>query len=97
MTTTDSILTEAERLVTTDRQETYGPPHEDFAKTAEFWSTLLSARNGRRVTVTNQDVALMMVLLKVSRELHTPTRDNLVDAAGYLATLQMIYDATVDQ
>jgi hypothetical protein len=40
--------------------------------------------------VTPAQVALCMVALKISRECHQPKRDNLVDGAGYFATLALI-------
>ncbi len=33
-----------------------------------------------------------MVGVKISREVNTHKRDNLVDAAGYLRTLEMLID-----
>lgn len=88
----ESVIAEAERIINGPRQSNYGHPLDDFTKTAAFWSTLLTARHGAPVTVTAEDVALMMVLLKVSRELHHHNRDNLVDVAGYIGTLEKVVD-----
>ena len=43
--------------------------------------------------VTPEQVALCMVAVKISREVHRPKRDNLVDIAGYAATLGMVREA----
>lgn len=79
----EPILAEAQRLVSGARQEAYGPPVEDFARTARLWSAYLDGRD----VVTAADVGLMMVLLKVSREAYRPGRDNRVDIAGYAAAV----------
>ena len=42
--------------------------------------------------MTAEDVAIAMILAKVSRESHAPKRDNAVDIAGYAETLQMVRD-----
>ena len=33
-----TILTNAENLITGDREETYGEPHKQFKHVATFWS-----------------------------------------------------------
>lgn len=84
----ETILEEAQRLVYGDRQASYGHPIDDFTRTAAMWSGML----GDRLTgpLGPEDVALMMILVKVSRECHRPKRDNVTDIAGYAATLAMV-------
>lgn len=78
----NTILDEAKTAVYGDRQNAYGPVSENFGRIAALWSVVLGA------PVTAEQVALCMVQLKVARELHKPNRDNLVDGAGYFATLE---------
>lgn len=81
-----NILREAEALVYGDREKDYGSPLNEFLRTAKIWSAIIGAE------VTPQQVALCMVGLKISRECHKHKRDNLIDGAGYFATLEKVYN-----
>jgi hypothetical protein len=84
-----SALLEARDLITGDRNNQYGPPTQDFARTAD----LLNALGYRRVDagdvvhdIAASDVALIIAQVKVSRIIHTRhKRDSWVDLAGYAA------------
>ena len=82
MSTNDraAVLAEAELLVNGDRNNSYGPPNQDFARTAHMWSAYLD------IEVSNHDVAAMMGMLKLSRiRWSHDKRDHWVDLAGYAA------------
>ena len=79
-----SILEEAGRIVHGDRNDAYGHPADNLGRTATIWSVILNH------PVTPEQVALCMVAMKISRHVNQPHRDNLVDAAGYLATIEML-------
>lgn len=79
-----TILTEAQRLVYGPREASYGHPHTDFNRTAKIWSAILDTE------VTAKQAALCMVGVKLSREVHRPKTDNLVDLAGYAAVADRI-------
>jgi hypothetical protein len=85
------ILLEAREAVLSKRAKTYGHPSKNLGKTAEFWESIFS------VPVTAEQVGYGMVALKLARaltgEFH---RDNLVDAAGYMKTVEMIMDGRDD-
>ena len=74
---------EKERAKNKNKGETfeYGKPEDSFRKIASLWSTHLEQN------ITEQDVALMMVLLKVARvpDGKKASRDTMVDIAGYAA------------
>ena len=82
----DHVCDEAKYLISNDRNSDYGHPIDDFSKTALIWQAILG------VPVTPEQVALCMVGVKLSREVHLPKRDNIVDAIGYLGTIPMIQD-----
>lgn len=80
-----NILDEANSIIYGDREKTYGNPAKNLNNIANFWSVYLD------VEISAQDVAQMMVLLKLARLMNTPNhRDSLVDAVGYLALVERI-------
>lgn len=82
----ETILQEAQRLVHGDRQAAYGHPLDDFTKTAAIWSAILGCQ------VTAEQVGLCMIGVKISRQCNAARRDNMTDAAGYAATVQMVVE-----
>jgi hypothetical protein len=85
-TTRRSMLLQAADLVDGERNADYGDPLQDFQRTAEFWSTYLSGITGLPVVLCPHDVAAMMALLKISRIVWSPTKeDHWIDLAGYAA------------
>lgn len=77
--TRSEILAEAEKLINGDRAAAYGDAESSFRRIAELWSVYLST------DIRPRDVALMMVLLKVSRAAGRTASDDLIDVAGYAA------------
>jgi hypothetical protein len=75
-----TVIDEVTQAVMSDRNQDYAPPEDNFARIAALWSTYLDTE------VTPYDTAVMMVLLKVARAMHSPhILDHLVDGAGYFA------------
>jgi len=81
----ETILEEANRLVDGPRQDAYGHPIDDFSRTGRIWGAMLGVAD-----IPPRTVALMMVAVKLSREMNRPGRDNLVDIAGYARTAEMV-------
>lgn len=73
----EDILEEALRITKGDRNASYGPPDQDFQRTAKLWSAI------KGIEFEAREVAMFMVALKLSRETHQKKRDNWVDIAGY--------------
>lgn len=82
-----SVLMESEHIVHGDRHRDYGHPLDDFSKTAGMWSSIFAEKLNSPFTA--EDVALAMICVKLSREIHRHKRDNLVDIAGYSETANM--------
>ena len=74
-------LREAARIISGERNKQYGNPENNFERTAKIWSVILG------IEITNEDVAMMMVGLKVARYASKSgfQPDTWVDIAGYAA------------
>jgi len=79
------ILREAERLITGDRNRTYGEPMENFENIARLFNTFLRYKLKDGAEITPGDTAGLMILVKLAREMSGPTEDNKLDIAGYAA------------
>jgi len=98
MTDRGEILNDAIQIINNDRQDQYGDPEDSFDEIAEYWQVYLRnliLRKAKQIEseindyifqdwLSSEDVAMLMVLLKIAREQHKHKRDNIVDAAGYL-------------
>lgn len=72
-------LREAARIISSDRNKQYGAPENNFERTAQIWSVILG------VPISNEDVAMMMVGLKMARYASKSgyQPDTWIDIAGY--------------
>ena len=87
------ILLKAHELVTRDRQNTYSHPLDDYSRTVAIFNAL----KGEQL-MTAEDGILFMICVKLSRLMHElktnmDLQDNIIDAAGYIACLQMVREA----
>ena len=91
-----NVLLEAHKIINGDRRQSYGDPEDTHGVIAELWNGYMRAKNAtiwgadaepmRLPQLEPKDVALMMVLFKIGRELNgAGCKDNLVDSAGYIA------------
>lgn len=77
-----SVLNEARDLITGDRNNTYGPPTQDFARTAGILTALGFGHEGS--PIEPHHVAMIIASVKLSRLTWSPEkRDNWTDLAGY--------------
>ena len=86
----ESVLAEAQRITSVERQDDYGHPAHDFGRTAQMWTGILAERLRDGAEVTAMDVPLCMIAVKLARQSHRHKRDNLVDIAGYARTAAMV-------
>ena len=86
------IIEEATRLVSTDREKSYGNKKKNHTNIAKLWSAYLDK------DVTPHDVAILMALLKIARtKLGDHTIDNYIDLVGYAAIAGEIVDKEDDK
>ena len=92
--TKEEIIKKARDLITGDRNETHGDAFQNHAEIAEFWNIFLDKKLQPMASITAEDVALMMVLLKISRNTQGKKNnmDNFIDMCGYAAIAGEIND-----
>lgn len=79
-----SILTTAEEIINGQRAQDYGDAKENHERIATLW-----AAYKRGVEFTPEDVAVMMILLKIARFMENGYhQDTVVDIAGYAGVLE---------
>lgn len=87
----ENVLSEANRIIYGDREKTYGSPSKNLETIAQMWNAYTGALNKDTHQLNAQDVAVMMVLLKIARLANQPDhRDSLVDGVGYFALVDRI-------
>lgn len=90
----ETVLEEAARITSGDRQRDYDHPVRNFARIADLWNAYLRIR--KPGDLLPEDVGWMAILMKVARDVHTPKRDNPVDACGYARCIERIRAASGD-
>ena len=72
-------LREAAKIIAGDRDVQYGGPEENFTRISKIWSVIVGKE------ITPEDVAMMMVGLKVARYASKSgfQPDTWIDIAGY--------------
>lgn len=89
---TETILEEAHRLTSGDRNKDYGPPLHDFVRVTGMMNALFADKLKPGCQFEFSDWPLIMNLVKISREYNSPKRDNRVDGCGYWNCLEMCYE-----
>jgi hypothetical protein len=87
---TESVLSEAERIVNGDRQADYSDPVENFKHIASIASAI------SKEDLSPTTCAIVMIAVKLARENYKHKRDNLVDLAGYVEILHRIKENEVE-
>ena len=87
---TESILSEAERIVNGDRQADYSDPVANFSRIASIASAIMAK------DITAEECCIVMIAVKLARENYKHKRDNLVDLAGYVEILHRIKENEVE-
>ena len=92
----EDMLRQAASLVGGQRAKDYGDKTENHQRIAELWNTWMTERYGNYAfDLGAYDVAIMMILMKISRLMHSPGHnDSHVDIAGYAAIAEEIWVKT---
>lgn len=81
-------LMNGHKLVHGDRGNNYGHPYEDFSRTVAAVNAFLGHKF--KEPLGPEDIPLIMLCVKLSRESNLSKPDNLTDAAGYIETWWMV-------
>jgi hypothetical protein len=93
------LLNAASDLIGGQRAEDYGDKYVNHFRIAKLWTMWLQERaeawveeqEDPRPSITPYDVAMMMLLVKVARLMHSPGhQDSHIDIAGYASILEEI-------
>jgi hypothetical protein len=81
------VLDAASQAVLKDRAATHGDVEDTFGLIADLWNAYLFGGTLERMSgIAPNDVAVMMILLKVARARGNPGHDdNYVDGCGYFS------------
>jgi len=98
----ENVLEEANTVTEDKRENEYGEGDTCFEMIAWLWDSYLAAKEKvlpeDAPKVERRDVAHMMILMKIARELMGHKRDNYVDIAGYArCASRMCGDEFVDE
>lgn len=86
----EEMLHYAAGLVSGDRAKNYGDKAQNHERIAALWRMWLAQR-GKPSDVGAYDVAMMMILVKIARLMHSPGHaDSHTDIAGYAAICEEI-------
>lgn len=84
-----NILQKANEIVferVEEKERQYGPFEEGMEKAAKLASILCNKN------ITQKDMYMCMLSLKLSRESYNHKEDNLLDAVAYIASLNKTYE-----
>lgn len=91
---TNSILQEAQEVIYSEREATYGDPGKNLRCIADLWEMYLHHKYGADFPIDYNDVCAMMRMVKEARLINMPThRDSQVDIAGYTALQERVQHA----
>lgn len=86
----ETILTKAAEATSGPRQRDYDHPRPNHQRIAALWNAYRKIRKHPEADLDGEDVARMMILLKIARDVFTPREDNLTDIAGYARCLEQM-------
>lgn len=86
----ENILEEANRLIGNSGEEGYDHPLDDFSRTAQIATAVLQGVLKPGHEVQPFHIPLLMIGVKISRQVNNPTRRGWRSIAGYARTGEMV-------
>lgn len=83
LTLREQILAEASKLITGERNQTYGSPTQNFQDTAILWTVIIGHKLKDGAVIDPGEVAAFMIALKLARMKAQSKKDNWTDIVGY--------------
>lgn len=85
------LLQRANELIGGDRQNDYGDKLQNFAQIAMLWQGTLATKLQAAAKITPEDVALLMIQVKIARLAKSPDHeDSILDVAGYAGCYEAV-------
>jgi len=81
----ERVIDEAKKLITGDRNRSYGSPTQNFRNTADLWTVQFRHKLKDGESFSSSDVASAMIHLKQARRIAGDKEDNWTDTIGYAA------------
>jgi hypothetical protein len=81
-------------LIAGDRQAEYGYPWDNLGDIADVWSAYTTRALEHHKFLTATDVANMMILAKVLRQVRGYHKDSSIDIMGYAALAEVFNEDT---
>jgi hypothetical protein len=78
------LLDDAKGDVSSNRMNVYGSPQQNYERIATLWNAYFIGLGEDAALVSEKDVAVCMILVKIARIMQTPSHyDTWKDIAGY--------------
>jgi len=82
----EEILEQAKKLIANNREEQHGDAYKNHSQISDLWSVFLDDKLKPFKEISPGDVALMMVLVKISRStMGEFNKDDYLDGSAYMA------------
>mgnify|MGYP004448635583 FL=1 len=82
----EEILEQAKKLISNNREEQHGDAYKNHSQISDLWSVFLDDKLKPFKEISPGDVALMMVLVKISRStMGEFNKDDYLDGSAYMA------------
>ena len=95
----ESLLETANRLINRERAKDYGDVRTSFNQISDLWSVYLNRHIKTAypdlevpIQLSNEDVANLMILMKVSRAQNGFHLDSYIDIAGYAGCVELLQE-----